>query len=129
MNKLFAITITFCLIILIFSSTTAILACEFYFNHQEINAPLGTTGTIAVRVLKEHNIEINIIKGLFVVNDDSFTINGDLTINLPEIPKALANYSQAVTVYYAIIEDSHQALLISSETLFYRFDHKYNLIK
>lgn len=29
-------------------------ACQFYFNYQEIQAPLGVIGTIAIRVLKDH---------------------------------------------------------------------------
>jgi len=41
------------LMLITFSMTGS--ACEFYFNYQEVKAPLGTVGTIAVRVLKEHN--------------------------------------------------------------------------
>lgn len=40
--------------LLLFFSTCTGWACEFYFNYPEIRAPLGVTGSIAVRVRKDH---------------------------------------------------------------------------
>ncbi len=36
-------------------TTPSVQACTFIFNHQRIEATLGTTGTVAVRVLIDHN--------------------------------------------------------------------------
>lgn len=42
------------LILIILLSILPGEACEFYFNYQEVKAPLGVTGTIGIRVRKDH---------------------------------------------------------------------------
>ncbi len=43
------------LLISLFSLTSAGQACRFFFNHSRIETTIGTSGTIAVRVLMDHN--------------------------------------------------------------------------
>ncbi len=47
------IYLVICLIMTL--STLASHACEFYFNYEEIVAPLGVTGSIGIRVFKDHS--------------------------------------------------------------------------
>jgi len=53
-KKLFNITIL-SLLFLLFTFTQFSLACEFTFNYESIEAPLGTVGDIGIRVYKTHN--------------------------------------------------------------------------
>ncbi len=46
--------ISLLLIVLLVTLSIPVQACEFYFNYSQIEAPLGTTGSIGVRVFKEH---------------------------------------------------------------------------
>jgi hypothetical protein len=52
-NKVFMKGVMYLFLLLIFSGSS--LACEFAFNYNEIEAPLGIVGEVAVRVHKEHN--------------------------------------------------------------------------
>ncbi len=42
-------------IVLIIMFSTPVFACEFSFNYRSIEAPLGVTGSIGIRVMKDHH--------------------------------------------------------------------------
>jgi len=48
-----AITLGMFVLVVVFSMP--VLACEFSFNYRSIEAPLGVTGSIGVRVMKDHH--------------------------------------------------------------------------
>ena len=49
------ILITLGVMMLLLAVAWPVLACEFSFNYRSIEAPLGVTGSIGVRVLKDHH--------------------------------------------------------------------------
>jgi len=54
MNIKNALTISFTLVAVLTLSVVG-LACDFFFNYEEITAPIGTVGEIGVQVQKTHN--------------------------------------------------------------------------